>query len=71
MTVFASAKHEGPSVETPSHHARPSSAHVEIPQVHERPEMNESKAKRPCIGERSEEDNLTLKKDEVAEEPRT
>ena len=71
MTVFASVRHEEPSMETHSHDARPSSADVAIPQGHERPEMEESVAKRPCMRDRPEEESITTKKDEGIGEPRT
>ena len=50
LTVFARAKHESPSQESPDSAARPSSADVTIPPEHERPEMAESSTKRHCVG---------------------
>ena len=49
LTVFASARIDSPSQNPAALPARPSSADVPIPAIHERPEMIESQAKRSCV----------------------
>ena len=70
MTVFASVRNQTPSSEPNSLPARPTSADVAIPRIHERPEMDESMAKRLCVDEEREDTSQRSPKDDIKEEPR-